>query len=412
MVQSVFYLIIAVLIFDYILERILDYLNMRRWTDQVPDELSGIYDQDKYSKSQKYFKVKQQFSFVVSTISLAAILAILFFNGFAFVDEWVRQFSDNLILRTLMFFGIIGLVADLLSTPFAAWQTFVIEERFGFNKTTVKTFFIDKLKGWLLALIIGGIMMAAIVFVYQSTGKWFWIVAWGVIAVFSLFMTIFYSNLIVPLFNKQKPLEEGDLRDAIEKFAGKSGFKLKNIYVIDGSKRSSKANAYFTGLGPKKRIVLYDTLIKDHSIPELVAILAHEIGHYKKKHTVVGMFISLIQTGLLLYILSLFIDQPVLSKALGAESQSFYMGLLAFGILYSPISFILNIFSNIVSRKNEYAADRFAGINYHPEPLITALKKLSVNNLSNLVPHPLYVFFYYSHPPLLKRIESLNRAHR
>jgi STE24 endopeptidase len=243
----------------------------------------------------------------------------------------------------------------------------------------------------------------------METGQWFWLIAWGVITAFTLFMFMFYSNLIVPLFNKQKPLEEGALRDEIENFAGKVNFRLKNIYVIDGSKRSSKANAYFTGLGPKKRVVLYDTLINDHTNEELVAVLAHEIGHYKKKHTLTGVIQSILQTGLMLFILSLFINKPFLSEVLGAENPSFHMGLIAFGLLYSPISLVLGMLSNTISRKNEYAADRYAGMKYSAEALSDALKKLSVNNLSNLRPHPAFVFFYYSHPPLLKRLEALGR---
>ena len=284
----------------------------------------------------------------------------------------------------------------------------MIEEKFGFNKTSLKTFFLDKLKGALLAVLIGGGLLALIVWIFSATGQWFWLITWGAISGFMIFMTMFYSNLIVPLFNKQKPLEEGTLRDNIEAFATRVGFKLKDIYVIDSSKRSSKGNAYFTGLGAKKRIVLYDTIIEEHSTEELVAILAHEIGHYKKKHTIQGMLISLFQTGLMLYILSLFITRPVLSEALGAEQPSFHMGLVAFAMLYSPLSLVLGMFSNALSRKNEYSADRFAGENYSAPALADALKKLSVNNLSNLRPHPAYVFFYYSHPPLLKRLAALN----
>ncbi|MCF8400366.1 MAG: M48 family metallopeptidase, partial [Bacteroidales bacterium] len=257
--------------------------------------------------------------------------------------------------------------------------------------------------------IIGGGLLALIIWIWQSTGQWFWLVAWGAISLFMILMFMFYSNLIVPLFNKQRPLKEGELRNMIEKLAGQLDFGLKNIYVMDGSKRSTKANAYFTGMGPKKRIVLFDTLINNHTNEEIVAVLAHEIGHFKKKHTTLALILSMIQTGVMLYILSVFIDQPVLSKALGAEQSSFHMGVLAFGLLYSPLSLILGLISNYISRKNEYAADRFAGKNYRADKLRLALKKLSVDNLSNLQPHPCYVFFYYSHPPLLKRLAALRR---
>lgn len=408
--HTLFYIIIGILIFDFILERVLDYMNSTFWSNELPSELDGIYDAVKYKKSQDYEKVSTQFSILTSTLGLAAMLLLLFFGGFAWLDGFVRQYSQNPILIALLFFGILGLAADILSTPFTVYATFVIEGRFGFNKTTPRTFILDKLKGWLLAAIIGGGLLALIVWIYLISGNWFWIIAWAVIGIFTIFMTLFYSNLIVPLFNKQTPLEEGDLRSAIEDFAGKVGFKLKNIFVMDGSKRTSKANAYFTGLGSKKRIVLFDTLINDHTKEELVGVLAHEIGHYKKKHTLTGTIISLLQTGLMLYILSLFIDNPMLSQALGAEEGSFHLGILAFGLLYSPLSLILGLIMNVISRRNEFAADRYAGENFNSKALKDALKKLSVNHLSNLRPHPSYVFFHYSHPPLLDRLKALDRV--
>ncbi len=407
MVHILFWIIVGIILFDYVLERLLDYLNSTRWSNALPAALEGIYDAEKYRKSQDYTRIKTKFSTIVASFSLAAMLIMLFFNGFAFLDQFVRGFTSQPILMSLMFFGILGFAADLLSTPFSIYSTFHIEEKFGFNKTRPRTFILDKLKGWILGALIGGGLLAFIVWIYESTGSWFWIISWGAISAFMIFMAMFYSNLIVPLFNKQTPLEDGELKDAIIAFTKKTGFKIKNVYVIDGSKRSSKSNAYFSGFGPKRRIVLYDTLIKDHTTDELVAILAHEIGHYKKKHTTTGIIIGILQTGLMLYVLSLFIGNPVLSEALGAKEGSFHMGVLAFGLLYSPLSLILGLIMNVVSRKNEFAADRYAGENSNADALSLALKKLSVNNLSNLRPHPVYVFFYYSHPPLLKRLAAL-----
>ena len=404
-----FYLIIGFLLFDYLLEQLLNYLNGRKRSKVVPDELRKFYDAEKYAEAQDYEKTKTRFSTVQSTLSLALMLLLLFTKGFAALDHWIRGITENPIWMTLLFFGILGLAADLLSTPLSMYNTFVIEEKFGFNKTTYRTFFLDKLKGWLLAVVIGGGLLALIVWIYLETGPYFWLVAWGVIAIFTLFMTTFYSNLIVPLFNKQEPLEEGELRDKIEAFGKKTGFVIKNIFVMDGSKRSTKANAYFTGLGAKKRIVLFDTLIKEHTHDELLGILAHEIGHYKKKHTLWGTLMSLLQTGLMLFILSLFIGNPDLSLALGAETGSFHLGILVFGLLYSPISLIMGLIMNSISRKNEYAADWYAGEHFKPQALKDALVKLSVNHLSNLKPHPVYVFFYYSHPTLLQRIAALDK---
>lgn len=408
MAQTLFYIIIVIVVIDFIIERLLDYLNTTRWSELLPDELKGIYDASEYKKSQQYLKVNHKFGMLTSTISFVAMMAMLIFGGFGWLDELVRHWTINPIWMALLFFGILGFASDLLSMPFSIYDTFVIEEKFGFNKTTPKTFALDKLKGWVIGGIIGGGIMALIIWIYGISGQWFWLIAWGAITFFTIFMTMFYSNLIVPLFNKQTPLSDGELRDAIQQFSDKVGFKLKNIYVIDGSKRSTKANAYFTGLGPKKRIVLYDTLISDHTTEELVAILAHEIGHYKKKHTLSGTILGIIQTGIILYILSLFIGNPLLSQALGAKEGSFHMGLLAFGMLYSPLSMILGILMNMLSRKNEYAADRFAAVNYNGESLKEALKKLSVKNLSNLRPHPAVVFVHYSHPTLLQRLKGID----
>ena len=407
MAQVLFYVIILIILAEYLLDRYLEFLNSLRWSDELPEELEGIYDQNRYRRSQEYLRVNTRFGVLTSTFSLILILLVLFIDGFAWLDEWVRGITGSPVLQAILFFAIIGAVADILSTPFSIYSTFVIEERFGFNKTSVKTFFLDKFKGWFIGALIGGAIIAAVVWVYLIFGEWFWIVAWAILALFSLFMTMFYSELIVPLFNKQTPLEEGSLRDAIEAFSARVGFRLDDIYVIDGSRRSTKANAYFSGLGRKKRIVLYDTLIKAHPDEEIVAVLAHEVGHFKKKHTLTGTLIGLAQTGLLLFILSVFVDNPLLADALGASQPSFHIGILAFGLLYSPVSTLIDLLTNYISRKHEYQADEFAGIHHDPESLKEALKKLSISNLSNLRPHPVYVFVHYSHPPVLKRLEHL-----
>jgi STE24 endopeptidase len=405
--NSVFIIIVSIVVFGYLLERFLTILNSTKWSTKLPDEVSDVYDPEQYRKSQQYKRANDRFGWITSTFSLVVILLMLFFGGFSFVDNILREYTGNPILLALFFFGILMFASDIINTPFSIYDTFVIEEKFGFNKTTVRTFILDKIKGWLLALLIGGGLLALVVWFYKLTGTMFWVYAWIAVSLFSIFMAMFHSTLIVPLFNKQTPLEEGELRDAINKFSHKVGFKLANIFVIDGSKRSTKANAYFSGLGPKKRIVLFDTLIKDLGIKEIVAVLAHEIGHFKKKHIIIGVILSIIQTGVTLFIFSLFVDNPHLSKALGSDIASFHLGLISFGILYSPISTVIGLATNIFSRKNEYAADRFTKENYNGEELIKALKKLSSKNLSNLTPHPVYVFFHYSHPTLLQRIRAL-----
>ncbi|MFO7827296.1 MAG: M48 family metallopeptidase [Bacteroidales bacterium] len=407
--QIVFYFIIGILIFDYLLDQFLDYLNATKRKAVLPNELRGIYDEEKYKKSQEYEKANHKFSFLTSSFNLVILLIFLSLSGFAYIDEIARSLASNSIAVALIFFGIIMFASDILNIPFSIYDTFVIEEKFEFNKTTPKLFAIDKIKGWVITAIIGGGLLALIIWFYQKTGQYFWIYAWILVSVFMLFMTMFYTSLILPLFNKLKPLEDGELKNEITTFCNKVGFQLDNVFVMDGSKRSTKANAFFSGLGKKKKIVLFDTLIEKLSTEEIVAVLAHEIGHYKKKHTLISVFSTIIQTGITFFILSLFVDNPVLSKALGAEQASFHLGLITFGFLYSPISTIIGIFMNIISRKNEFTADRFAAEHFKGEYLQNALKNLSVNNLSNLTPHPAYVFVNYSHPPLLKRLAFINQ---
>ncbi|WP_203255710.1 M48 family metallopeptidase [Hyunsoonleella ulvae] len=406
---TVFYIIIGIIIINFIVDKILDALNAKHFNDELPEDLQDVYDDTEYKKSQNYKATKYRFGIITSVFSIILTLGFLWFDGFEFVDNIARGYSDNAIVIALIFFGIIMIGSDILTTPFSYYSTFVIEEKFGFNKTTKKTFVLDKIKGWFMMVVIGGGILALIIWFYQAAGTHFWLYAWALIAAFTLFMNMFYSKLIVPLFNKQSPLEEGSLRDKIAAYAKTVGFKLDKIFVIDGSKRSTKANAYFSGFGSEKRVTLYDTLINDLDNEEIVAVLAHEVGHYKKKHIIFNLFASILLTGLTLYILSLFISNPMLSQALGVEIPSFHIGLIAFGLLYAPISEITGLIMNVFSRKFEYQADNYAKNTYKAEPLITSLKKLSKNSLSNLTPHPAYVFMHYSHPTLLQRIRNLKQ---
>lgn len=405
--QSIFILIIAILTFDFVFERVLDWLNTSHLRSELPSELSGIYDTEKYQKSMDYTKTNSKFGMITSSFSFLVVLVMLFLGGFGLVNDFVASISDNAILQAFMFFGIIGFANDIITLPFQLYSTFGIEQRFGFNTMTYSTFILDKLKGWLLTALLGGGLLALIIWIFTLTQSLFWVIAWGVIVVFMLFMTMFYSNIIVPLFNKQKPLEDGSLRDKLNVFSNKVGFKLDNIFVMDGSKRSTKANAYFTGLGPKKRIVLFDTLINELSEDEILAVLAHEVGHYKKKHTLVALVLSVVQTGIMFFLLSLVLMNADMCAAFGGSIPTFHLSILAFGILYSPLSFLLGIGMNLMSRKNEYEADAFASKYTSGTDLGNALKKLSIKSLSNLLPHPAYVFFHFSHPTLLQRIKHL-----
>ena len=408
--DTLFYIIVAVILVDFIIDKIMDALNAKHFNDPVPIELIDVYDEKEYVRSQDYKKERYKFGIITSTFSLLLMLAFLFFDGFAWVDSFARSISDNSILIGLIFFGIIMFASDFLTLPFSWYNTFVIEEKFGFNKTTPKTFIIDKLKSWGLMIVIGGGILALLIWFYQMAGDNFWWYAWLLITAFTVFVNMFYAKLIVPLFNKQSPLPEGSLRNKIEEYAKKVGFKLDNIFVIDGSKRSTKANAYFSGFGKEKRITLYDTLVKDLEEEEIVSVLAHEVGHYKKKHVIFNLVAAIITTGFTLWLLSLLIGNPILSQALGVSQPSFHIGLIAFGILYSPISEITGLIMNYLSRKFEYQADDYARNTYGEEGLISGLKKLSRTSLSNLTPHPAYVFMHYSHPTLLQRYRNLRKA--
>jgi STE24 endopeptidase len=405
--NTIFFLILVIPVTGFLIERYLNHLNSTMWSDTLPEKLKGICDEQEYRKTQLYQKDNNRLSFWSSSFNLAVILAAIAAGGFAVIDSLARALSMNTVIISLIFFGIIGFVSDVINIPFGYFDTFVIEKKYGFNTMTIRTFITDHIKSWFIALLIGIPVLGLITWFYYETGKNFWLYAWGLITMFSVFINLFYSELIVPLFNRQTPLQEGSLRTQIESFAQKTGFKLKNIYIIDGSKRSTKANAYFSGFGPKKRIVLFDTLLKELTEEEIVAVLAHEIGHYKKKHVLVTLLFSVILTGLMLFLFSLVVSSPVLSQAIGSKNPSFHLGLIVFGILYSPLSLLIGLLTNYISRNNEYAADRFVKDNFRPEILAAALKKLSVKNLSNMMPHPAYVFFHYSHPPLLNRLEKL-----
>ena len=407
--DTLFYILISILIISFIVDKVLDALNAKHYKDPIPPELSDVYEEKDYLKSQNYKKANDRFSSIASSISLVVTLFFFYLDGFAFVDEWARTFSDNTIIIALIFFGSIMFASDLLSTPFSYYHTFIIEEKFGFNKTTLKTFLVDKIKGWLMSAILGGLLLSIIIWFYESVGSNFWLYAWGIIAVFVFFINMFYARLIVPLFNKQTPLCDGSLKTKIQDYAQKVGFKLDKIVVIDGSKRSTKANAYFSGFGSEKRVTLFDTLIKDLEEEEIVAVLAHEVGHYQRKHILFNLIINILVMGFTFWLLSLFIGNPILSEALNVALPSFHIGLIAFGILYTPISELTGLLMNFISRIFEYQADNYAKETFDASPLISGLKKLNKNSLSNLTPHPAYVFVYYSHPTLLQRYHNMKK---
>ena len=402
------YIIISLVVFNYIFSTVLNFINNKYWKDEIPPIMQDYYKKDNYIKAKKYAKEKGQINLISSTLSTLITLLFLIFKGYGYLNLLISNYYEIPFLQTSMFFLSLFVLSDLISIPFSCYNTFVIEEKYGFNKMTVKTFIFDKIKSYLLTIILGGALLYGALILVNILENGFWLFLWLSLSILMLLINMFYADIIVPIFNKLKPLESGSLREKIEQYSQKVGYSLKNIYVIDGSKRSSKANAFFSGLGPRKTIALYDTLIANHTEEELVAVLAHEVGHYKKKHIVTSLILTILQLGLMSYLLEICLKQNEISEALGGNEPVFHLGFLAFTILYSPIGTILSVLMNINSRKNEFEADNYAKETYNGDSLSLALKKLSVDNLSNLYPHPFYTFLHYSHPPLLHRLEALS----
>ena len=415
--QLWFFIIVSLVIFNYLFSNILDYVNHRNWKDEIPNELKDFYNKEKYKTAKDYALSKNKIGLFSSSISFLFIMSLLLFNGYGFIDQLVSSdilksflpFDINSsFAQSGLFFLILFLLNSIISVPFSYYNTFIIEEKFGFNKTTKSTFFLDLFKSSLLSIFIGGALLFLALFLYNNLNDGFWLWLWIGLSFLMIFVNMFYADLIVPIFNKLKPLDDGELRQKIENYSKEVGYLLKNIYVIDGSKRSTKANAFFSGLGPRKTIALYDTLIEKHTEDELVAVLAHEVGHFKKKHIFSGLIMSIIQIGVMTFFFELCLKLPEISLALGGSEASFHLGLIGFSIIFSPISMLSGILMNYISRKNEFEADAYAKETFNGEDLSLALKKLSVDSLSNIYPHPLYVFFHYSHPPLIERLRALN----
>ncbi|MEQ9405720.1 MAG: M48 family metallopeptidase [Cyclobacteriaceae bacterium] len=407
--QTILYLLLGIITFDFVLERVLSFLNRKSSKKPIPAELEGIYDEEKYNKSQAYQAEVSRFAIFSASFSFILTFCALYFGWFGLIDDWIRTFSPLDMLSTLIFFGVLFVISDVIGLPFSLYSNFVIEAKYGFNKMTAKTFILDKIKGYILTIIFGGLLLAVLIYLVTFIGSDFWMYFWGVLAAFMLFANMFYASLILPLFNKLKPLEDGELKSSIQAYSEKVKFPLKNIFVMDGSKRSSKGNAFFSGLGRKKKVVLFDTLIEKHSVEELTAVFAHEVGHYKKKHIVFSTIYSIALMGFMLYLFSLMAFNSEVSWAMGGQTSSLHLNMLAFGILYSPVSSIFGIIGNMMSRKNEFQADAYAKETYKAKPLVEGLKRLSSDHLSNLTPHPAFVFVHYSHPPLKERIGALNR---
>ncbi len=407
--EIILYVIIGIVGVGFVIDQILDYLNLKHENAPLPNLLSGIYTNEEHQKSISYHKDLHNFQLISGLVTTIVTLLVLSMGWYGWLNNYLKAYTTDPMWLALLFLGVIFLITDLFSLPFQLYGTFVIEQKYGFNKSTIKLFFVDKIKTYLLGGIVGGVLAAVLFNLISNIGPSFWWMFWLVMIVFMLVINMFYTSLIMPLFNKLTPLAEGSLKQKIEDYCRRVEFPLSNIYVIDGSKRSSKANAFFSGIGKKKKVVFYDTLLNNHSDEELLAIFAHEVGHYKRKHIYSNLLIGVAQTGLLLFVLSKVVFSESLSMALGAGEKSFHLNVIAFTILFTPISTLIGIMFNSISRKNEYEADDYARDTTNKNDLGEALKKLSEKNLSNLNPHPLYVFVHYSHPPMLQRLQHLLR---
>ena len=407
MAQALYILVIVFVLAEYIWSAVLTFLNIKASRRPVPDLLADLYDETQYRKQQAYAMTNRKFSLISGLVSTLVTLAIFAFGGFARFDAAARSVSASPVMQALVFWGIFYLISWVISIPFDLYRTFVIEQRFGFNRTTPKLFVTDTVKSLLMNLLILGAVLALCVWIYTLTPRWFWLIAWGAVTLFSLFMQYFYSQLIVPLFNKQTPLPEGELRDAIEAFADRVGFRLDNIFVIDSSKRSSKSNAYCTGFGRKKRVVLYDPLQEQLTTEEIVGVLAHEIGHYKHHHIILSSLEGFATNLLMFWLFSLFIGSSALAAAAGCAEPSFHVNLAVFSLIYTPLSLRLDLVTNVISRRHERQADAFARAHGYGPAEASALKKMSAKSLANLTPHPVVVFTEYSHPTLYERVKSL-----
>ena len=406
----VFWIILGLVLIEFIWQQILAALNRSRMCDMLPKELEGIYEPEEYAKQQQYQRTNSRFALVESSVSTALMLAILLTGALGWFEAQISQhLTSHYVLLPLVYMAAIIVLTNVLSLPFDFYDTFVIEERFGFNKSTRGLFFADAAKSLALTLVLAGAVIAIVAWLYHLTPQWFWLIAWGVLTLFSVVIGYFYSEIIVPIFNKQTPLEEGELRDGLFELAERAGFQLSNVYMIDGSKRSTKANAYFTGFGKRKRIVLYDTLLDELSTTEIVAVLAHEIAHYRRHHVLIGMGIGIVKNGLMLGLMSLFLGSVAIPQALGSPvaEPSFLLGIVGFGLLYTPVTELLSVAESALSRRHEYQADAFAAQLGLAEPLTAGLKKIEAKVLANLTPHPLVVFWRYSHPTLLQRMARL-----
>ena len=405
-----YYIIVIAIIIEYLFSSFSSVLDIKNITPTIPSDFKKAYDQEKYILSQDYLKARTMFGLFSSTFSLILIMTVIHSDIFGLLDQFVRGQSDSYILQGLIFIGIIYFFQDIVSLPFSIYHTFGIEERFGFNKTTLNLFIIDKIKGYAIFIVLGSIVITPILYFFHVYGDIGWLIAWSILTAFMIAVQPLFVHVIAPMFNKFTPLEEGELRSAIEKYTAKVNFPLARIDIMDGSKRSAHSNAYFTGFGKSRRIAIFDTLVEKHSTNEIVSVVAHEVGHYKLKHILQGTILGIIETGVMLFAFNLIMNDISLFQVFGVSQLSVHAGIVFFSMLYAPVSMFTSIVTTAISRKNEYEADKYSyDTTNNRDALVSMLIGLSANNLSHLTPHALKVFLSYSHPPVIDRIKAVNQ---
>ena len=410
MEQTYYLIIIFALMVEYLFSTISSILDMRNIIEEVPTEFQDVYDSEKYAKSQSYLRDRTRFGIFSSTFSLLLILVVIHTGLFGVLDHFVRIQTNQPIFAGLLFFGIIFVIQDVINLPFSIYSTFVIEEKFEFNRTTPKTFVMDKLKGYALTIVLGSMVIVPILYFFETFGPSGWWIAWVLVTLFIIAVQPLFVHVIAPMFNKFTPLEEGELRTAIERYSEKVKFPIGRIDVMDGSKRSGHSNAYFSGLGKSRRIALFDTLLEKHTTEEIISVVAHEVGHYKRKHIIKGTALGILETGVMLFIFNLIMKDAALFAVFGVSDISVYGGLVFFAMLYAPVSMITSLFTTAISRKNEFEADTYSlETTENPQALVNMLKGLAADNLAHLTPHPLKVFLSYSHPPVTARIAAVTQ---
>lgn len=394
--------------FEYVISSVSSFLDLGNINPDIPDHFKKAYDKNKYAKSQEYLKTKTKFSLVSSTFSIVLIFLVIHLGIFGVLNEFVNLQTNHFILQGLLFISIIYIFQDIISLPFSLYSTFVIEEKFGFNKTTIGLFISDKIKGYVIFIVMGSIIITPILYLFHEYENFGWLIAWSLLALFMIAVQPLFVHVISPMFNKFTPLEDGELRTAIEKYTTQVDFPLARIDIMDGSKRSAHSNAYFSGFGKSRRIAIFDTLVENHTNDEIVSVVAHEVGHYKLKHIIHGTIIGIIETGIMLFVFNFIMNDYALFRVFGVNDLSVHAGLIFFSMLYAPVTMITSVISNAISRKNEFEADNYSlQTTKNKEALISMLVGLAANNLSHLTPHPFKVFLSYSHPPTIDRIKAL-----